>query len=299
MARNFNPRKFDQLQIKKRIDILSDAPISFDDARAVSAKFNSTRKMLEIDPAGYGFDRKGLALPHDRWGLVERFEKLPQLTGVTQLPAANTYSTADFLAQQKANREFELLGTSAVSADVTRYAEGGILLATHGASADSSIILPHLTAGQSPWTGVTWGTDKELIHEIVIETAASVASMAFWLGLKLTNTPTVATDNDQVMVHFDTGSLVSATKLRTVYSIGGTDVDAATGPTVAINTKYHVKIAIGSDRKAKIWVNGDLLVTSGALTDATDLIPYIGVKALTAAVKSIRVYQQALSRKVG
>lgn len=298
MAPRFEPRKVRTLGVTQRLRMFAGA-VKYGDNDEISEAYDPARLMLVRDPGGVQFDGKQLALPNDRWGLVDRFEKLPQLSAVTQAPAADTYATAALLANLKANHDFELLGTSAISTDVTRYAEGGILLATHGASGDFSVLVPHLTAGQSPWTGVTWGTDKELIHEVVLETTASVASMVFWAGLKKTNTPVVATDDDQVMAHFDTGSGVSATKLRSVYSIGGTDSDAATGPTVLANTRYFVKIAIGADRTAKIYVNGSLLATSGPLTDATDLIPYVGVKALTAAVKSIRVYQQALSRKVG
>lgn len=298
MPSKFEPKKVKTLAIYQRLRLLTSQIFAGTDDE-IEAAVNTTRKALVVDLGGHFLDTKQGAMPYDRWGLLERFDKLPQLSAVTQAPTGDTFNTAAFLAEQRASQNFEVLGTNAVSASVTRNAEGGITLTTAGASGDSVIILPHLTADQSPWTGVTWGTDKELIFEAVIKTKASVASMAFWVGLKLTNTPVVATDNDQVMVHFDTGSLVSATKLRTVSSIGGTDTDGATGPTVAAATVYKIKIVIAADRTARIYVNGALLATTGALTDATDLIPYIGVKALTAAAKSIDVYQEALSRIAG
>lgn len=192
--------------------------------------------------------------------------------------------------------DFELLGTNASSDDCTYGAEGGIVLQTDGSSADSVILLPHLDTNQSPWTQVTWGTDREVEWQCVIKTAASIADVTIYAGLKLTNTDTIATDADQVFFRFDDS--VSAFWVA-VDSIGGTDVSTTTTVTVAVSTEYHLRIVIDSDRIAKFYINEALVRTTTALTDAVDLIPYIGVVANTGAAKSLTIYGQSISREYG
>jgi hypothetical protein len=227
---------------------------------------------------------------------------LPQLNAVTIPDAANTYVTADFLALLNADRHFEILGTNAVSADVTYAAEGGIDLASHGATNDTTILLPHLTgsaSSRSPWSEVTWGSDQQTAWECHIKTGASVANYLAWAGLKLTNTSTVATDNDQVFFRFATAS--SDTNWQCVYSIGNVDVTVDSGVAVVASTEYHLKATIDDARVARFYISSGtnapvLAATSGALTDATDFIPYIAVGGASAAVKHLVVYSQAISR---
>lgn len=197
-----------------------------------------------------------------------------------------------------ADPDFEVLGTNMTSALSTFNAEGGIKLTTAGADDDQAILLPHLDANQSGWAQTTWGTDQQTRWEAVIETGASIANYHLWAGLKLTNTSTLGTDNDQAFFRFNVED-TDSTVFQIVYSIGGTDTQKPTEVVVAASTRYYLVIEIDEARVARFYINNVLVYTSTALTDAIDLIPYIGVQALTGAAKSVVVYGEAISRKAG
>lgn len=197
-----------------------------------------------------------------------------------------------------ADPDFEVLGTNMTSALSTFNAEGGINLTTAGADNDQAILLPHLDANQSSWAQWTWGTDKKTYWQARIRSGASIAAAILWAGLKLTNTPTTATDNDQVFFRYQNG--VNSGKWQAIYSIGNTDSANDSGVTVAAATEYVLEIAIDASRIARFFINNSLVLTSTALTDATDFIPYIGVQASgAAAAKSVTVYGQYISRDSG
>lgn len=189
--------------------------------------------------------------------------------------------------------DFEILGTNASNDDVTFNPEGGLILETDGGLNDQIIVLPHL-AGQSPWTGFTWGTDRSVKWGCYIETGAAITAEVIWAGLKLTNTPVVATDADQVFFRYEAG--VGSGAWQCINSIGGTDDTDTTDVTVADSTLYHLEIEIDSSRIARFYINGVLVATSAALTDAIDLIPYIGIQAGAAAAKSMTIHGEYVSR---
>lgn len=195
-----------------------------------------------------------------------------------------------------ADPQFEVLGTNSTSALSTYYAEGGITFTTAGADNDQMILVPHLDANQSAWEQVTWGTDQETIWECALRTTATITSMTIWAGLKLTNTSVTATDNDQAFFRY--AAATNSGKWQAVHSIGGTDTATDTGIAVAASTTYRLRVAIDASRIARFYINGTLVSTSTALTDATDLKPYIGVQANTGAARSINIIGQAISRKV-
>lgn len=239
-----------------------------------------------------------------RNGTLEPVNNLvPTRVGLTWIAGARGKPglNADILSATEATRmvtdpDFEVLGTNASSDDVTFNAEGGIKLETDGADGDSVILLPHLDSNQSAWTAWTWGTDQQVIWQATIKTGASIANAIIWAGLKLTNTPTTATDDDQVFFRYEDD--VNSGRFQAIYSIGGTDTATDSGITVAANTVYELAITIDSDRVARMFINGTLAATSTALTDATDLIPYVGVEADgAAAAKSIIVYGEHISRE--
>lgn len=224
-----------------------------------------------------------------RYALYEPFLRRPCINA--------DINSATEATREVANPDFEVLGTNAVSADVTFYAEGGITVATHGGATDSTIILPHLDTNQSAWSNVTWGTDQETAWGCHIRTAAALTNTTIWAGLKLTNTPTTATDNDQVFFKYINGT---DTNWQCNYSIGGTDtaVDSGTPGLLAVATDYRLEIVINSSRVATFLINGVVVATSTALTDTTDLIPYIGVLSATdATAKTIYVRGEWISRK--
>jgi hypothetical protein len=224
-----------------------------------------------------------------------RFE-LHWVAGQRGKPGIN----ADILNASEAVRmvadpDFEILGTNATSDDVTFNAEGGIKIETDTADGDEVIILPHLDANQTAWEQVTWGTDQSVIWEAHIKTGSNITNTIIWAGLKLTNTEVKATDADQVFFRYEDD--VAAGNWEVVDSIADTDVSTDTGVVGAVDTEVHLKIVIGSDRIAKCYLNGALVRTTTALTDAIDLKPYIGVAADGAgAAKHILVFGQSISR---
>lgn len=197
-------------------------------------------------------------------------------------------------------RNFEILGTNAVSADCTYDVGGGVVLSTHGASADSTILLPHLTAGISPFTGTKWNTAKSPSFDALCISGAAVTAVQYWAGFKLTNTPTLATDDDQIF--FSYSSATNSGQWQLNWSIANvdytynipTDIVAA----VAASTIYRLRIEIDASRQAMGFINDRAVmpVKTGALTSLTTLIPYIGLKASAAAVKAVTVKSVLCSR---
>ena len=197
------------------------------------------------------------------------------------------------------NVDFEILGTNAAEADVTwGTTVGGIEMETAGADNDQVIILPHLDTLQTAWSGVKWGTENEVIWEAVIKTSDVSTGILIWAGLKLTNTPTVATDDDQAYFRFSTDD--SDTNWEIVNSIGGTDTTSDSGVVVAASTAYYFRIEIDSDRKAHYFINNKEVYISAAMTNDVDLIPYVGVQCLDATPSAQFLYlvKQKISRIV-
>lgn len=192
---------------------------------------------------------------------------------------------------------FEILGTNASSGDVTVGAEGGIVVQTDGADGDEIILVPHLDTSQGGWGVVNWGTDNEVVWECLIQTGSDITNCIIWAGLKLTNTEVTATDDDQAFFRYEDG--VNTGAWEAVSSVGGTDSEDDSGVTVVASTVYHLVIRISATRIATFYVNGVLVATSDALTDATDLIPYIGIAADGAAeAKDMTIYSQQISRAI-
>ncbi|NBV19952.1 hypothetical protein [Janthinobacterium sp.] len=226
--------------------------------------------------------------------LSSRYE-LFWMAGMRGKPSLN----ADIQALAESTRmiadpDFEILGTNADSTCSAFYAEGGITLTTKTTSGDQVILLPHLDANQSGWAQTTWGTDQSVIWECWVKTGSAITTSTLWAGLKLTNTAVVATDNDQAFLRYQSG--VNSGKWQAISSIANTDTSADTGVTAAVSTWYHFAIVIRSDRVAEFYINEEKVAQSGALTDATDLIPYIGVETNTTAARSIVVHGQGISR---
>lgn len=195
-----------------------------------------------------------------------------------------------------ADPDFEVLGTNADSSCTAFNAEGGVTLTTKTTSGDQVILCPHLDSNQSAWSAWTWGTDRCVEWEAYFAAPATITSMVVWAGLKLTNTSVVATDDDQVFIRYEAG--VNSGKWQVISSIGGTDTTTNTGLTFTASAAYKVTISIDTARVARIYINDELMYTTAALTDATDLIPYIGVQTATTAARAITVYGAQIQRKV-
>ena len=219
-------------------------------------------------------------LNYNRKCLVEYFDRLPKLN-------AN-------VGNDPANKHFEILGTNVAEGNVTFSTTlGAVELKTASGANDQVIVLPHLDSGQTAWTGTKWGTENQPIFEEVVRTGASVADTILWAGLKLTNTPTVATDDNQAFFRY---AAASDTNWQAVYSIGGTDTSVDTGVAVAADTNVHFRIEIDSDRVAHFFIDNDEVATSTALTNDVDLIPYLGVQTTTTAQKILNLVGIGMSR---
>lgn len=221
-------------------------------------------------------------LSGSRIGYIEDFKRLPGIN-------------ADIAISL--NQDFELLGTSAVTADLSFNAEGGINLATHGGATDSAILLPHLDTAQTGWAGQTWGTDQETQWGCYIKTDTALTNTTIWAGLKLTNTPVSTTDNDEAFFRYQNGTNTTWQCVYDIANAGPTSGESSV--TVAAATEYRLWITIDASRLARFWINGALVFTTPALSDATDFKPYIGVLSATdATAKKIRVMETFISRKI-
>jgi hypothetical protein len=225
--------------------------------------------------------------PDDKYLLEEYFKQRPCING--------DLASATEATREPANNNFEILGTNASSDDVTfDTTNAGLLLTCDGADDDQIIILPHLDTLQSAWTGVKWGTENQTEWTASIKTGAAVTTQLLWAGLKLTNTPVIATDADQVFFRFSTDD--SDTTWHVISSIGGTDTNTTTAVAVAADTRYKFKVKINPDRTASCYINDVLVYTTAALTDDVDFIPYIGVQALDTAAPTLIVHYEKISR---
>jgi hypothetical protein len=240
---------------------------------------------------------------------------------------ANIDQVSTVEVQRALNRNWEALGTNMTTALATfATTSAGILATTAGADQDQAILTPHLDTAATAWAGCLWGTENEVHWETSIMLPA-IDNQNVWAGLKLTNAPELATDDDQAYFNFLTDadnsgqSFDDFTKLHFIYSVGGTDYISVLPITVAANTPYHLKMEIDSDRKITIFVNGiqyNVTSTSGstggtavtavqpgtaatkstALTDDVDLIPYNGIEANAGAAEALNTHYICMSRNV-
>ena len=255
-----------------------------------------------------------------RFYLNEWFKQRPGLNA--NIDQAYTVEVARAL-----NVDWEALGTNMTTALATfATTSAGILATTAGADQDQAILTPHLDTAATAWAGCLWGTENEVHWETSIMLPA-IDNQNVWAGIKLTNAPELATDDDQAFFNFLTDAdnsgqaFTDFTKLHFVYSVGGTDYISQLPITVAANTIYHLKMEIDSDRKAAIFVNGiqyNVTQTSGstggtavtavqpgtaatkslALTNDVDLIPYNGIEANAGAAEALNTHYICMSRNV-
>lgn len=215
------------------------------------------------------------------------------------------------------NDNFLIAGTNSTDSSVTFSSTGaGIKMATLGGSSDQVIIFPTTDTNASAWTNIKWGTENEVEWDCAISITSN-DNVCFWTGLKLTNTPVLATDNNQAYFFFDTdtvtGSVTSKTTLHFCYSVSGIDYVTDLGITVEENILYRLRISIDNNRKISVFVNETqygLTTTSSStgvtvsnerqksnqLTDDIDLIPYVGVQETTASIDTLTLYYQKISR---
>lgn len=166
--------------------------------------------------------------------------------------------------------DFDLLGTGTVP-DPTFALGVGQVIATRTASAadnDEALYFPLATSG---WN-VSMAPSTSVINywETIVRTPSSLATTMIWAGLKLTGTGVVATDDDQAYFLYDPD--ISTTTWRCVSSVNGTDTTASSGVTIAASTTYRLGIVIGTDLKARFYINGTLVLTAGTAFDGNEAL---------------------------
>lgn len=242
-----------------------------------------------------------LTTEHQRYTLIERFLQRPALNAVLVIDAGADSATAlaNFV---QANKNFEVLGTNMTTALCTFADGGGVTVTTATAASDSSIILPHLDTTQTAWAATKWNTLDRVAFSTRIKTGSAITA-TIWAGLKLTNTPVVATDNDQVFFRYSDAHATYPTKLLAVYSNAGTDYEIDTGIVMAASTSYELEITIDADRIPRFYVavgndgkQPELVATGTALASNIDLIPYVGILTSTAAGKALTVRSLSLAK---
>ena len=122
-----------------------------------------------------------------------------------------------------------------------------------------------------------------------------MATLQLWAGLKLTNTPVIATDDDQVMFRYNTTDDTTAF-WTVISSIAGTDTKTVTPVAIAVDTSYNFKIKIDASRIARCYINDVLVLTTTALTNDVDFIPYVGVHTLAGVGSTLILNYMKISR---
>ncbi len=232
--------------------------------------------------------------------LAERYE-LEWTAGLRGKPAINAdIQDASEAVRMIADADFELGGNNAVTVDGAFSAEGGIVISSHGADADSTILTPHLDTTQTAWSETIWGTDNSVLWETRIKTGASIDHSAIMAGLKLSAVFTSVTDDDQVFFRYENG--VNSGNWQAVSDVNGEALlQEDTGVVVAINTDYHLAIVFTAAGVPTMYIDGVLVETAASFTGKhTDLlIPYIGILADgEAPAKNLTIRSQAISRVV-
>ena len=228
------------------------------------------------------------------------------------------------------NQNFVLGGTSGggvqLSSNAARPTNGfaGIKLATGTTDNDFTVLTPRDAETEMPgsvdssaWSSVPFGTENKIEFSCGISTSSTITNMAFWAGLKLTEVGDYATDANQAYFLYatddDLGALTTNGNLHFVYSVGGTDYITNLGITVTTNTVYRLRISFDENRKISVFVNNVQygLVTTAtagggtqsisttkslAMTDDIDLVPFVGLRTLSAAGRGIQVGYIKLSR---
>lgn len=241
----------------------------------------------------------------DRRVFREQFFQRPALKAVLDT-FTSSVAAAEMVAAMVANRNWSVIGTNMTTALCTFETEaGGIKLTTAGADADQAILLPQLSTGQTAFTSLLWPSESEVhFHALVTPRSATIASSKMWMGLKLTNTPTVATDDDQAYFLYDAATGAYWGWQTSAAGTDATLVNCSTlgAPRGAANPTKDVtqllSIIIDENRNVTPYIDAIPVAAPVQLADAINFIPYIGVMASGAgAVKAIGVHDLVISRK--
>jgi hypothetical protein len=195
------------------------------------------------------------------------------------------------------DRDFIVSGTNMTTALATLADNGGLTLTTAGTSGDEAYLSPNTNAGQSAWASAKWNSSDEPAFKAIIKTGSTVALTTIHAGLKLTVTGTVATDADQAYFRYNPSE--NGGKWQAIVSRDGTDDTAIPlgDEAVAAETVYELCVAVDSSRRSLFYINGTLWhIHQAPLKADVDLKPNLGVKTGEAVLRSIKVFEAAISK---
>lgn len=230
------------------------------------------------------------------------------LTNVSKVTAEVNLIQAG-LANVLASREWMLQGTAAVSSNVALTAGGGLTLTTATSANDQMIIAAR--TGAVTAQGVASG--RFPTFEAYVQTGASITDYILCLGLKLTATATVATDDDQIIFRYQNG--VNSGFFQLVTSNAGTDTTvnlSATSPAnvalaaVAVSTTYGFRIEVVEGFVVRFYLRvgttGDwaLVATTAAnaIRTGITLLPFIILQTTTTAAKTATIWGPTISNGI-
>ena len=218
-------------------------------------------------------DRPGSLFVNDQYNALILHEKLEILPST-----AGTGNTA-----------LDIVGTSAANGTVAFATTGGVTLTTPAVANNQEITEPNTN---SVWGTVSLIADSGLVFETQIVTGANITAAIIWAGLKLTNTSTTATDDDQVFFRYQ--DTVNGGRFQVIDSNTGVDNANDSGVTVAVSTSYLLQIRIDNSRVPHYLINGELVYKGNALKVTTALKPFVGVQTTTTAAKAITIRHERI-----
>jgi hypothetical protein len=180
-----------------------------------------------------------------------------------------------------------IAGTNSVATLVTFQTAsgnaGGLLLTTNTNSNDQTILVANTN---SIWGAITsYYATNSVNFQTQVVTNATITGETIWAGLKLTNTSTTATDDDQTFFRYQ--DAVNSGKWQTVDSTAGVDNAQDSGVTVAASTSYLLQVKVGNDLIPRYYINGQFVAKGKALTSTAALLPFVGVQATTASARAV------------
>ncbi|MCC7407391.1 MAG: hypothetical protein IT442_04925 [Phycisphaeraceae bacterium] len=206
------------------------------------------------------------------------------------------------------NRAWKLSGTNAANAGSVMGggSQGGIVLTTAGALNDQMILSPSSAINSidlSNWRYTNWRPSALARFEAQIS-LPSIAAVKVHVGFGLSEVLDLTTDADQAKFAFNTAGAVSTANWTACASIAGTDTETDSEEALAANTLYRLGVWFQTNPDddtevlAEFYVNGTKVHTTGPVTQAINLLPFLGIEALAASAKSIYVHTLRCSRTI-
>ena len=217
----------------------------------------------------------------DRYTVEERFTQKPALKAVLDTYTASVAS-AEAVATNVANKNFEVVGGNMTTALVTAATIGGFTMTTAGGAnvTDDATLQPQQSTDQTRWN-INWNHLKNLRFEAVIKTEAAILTDgALWAGWKLTaaSEDNITTDADQCFFKYIAATSANWLCIHEANNAGATTI--TTSSAVANSTIYHLVIQIDGDKIARFYVNSTLVGTAATAlhSSAVNFKPIIGVR---------------------